>query len=191
MPLQRCQGGATRWRPRRTALIYWPITSRPIKSQRPSERPDGTSRQRNLTRRKAYNTLQSQVHECYGRFVWPTRHASIADISEMDLIDETRRVAITSPGASAFLDASARYHSMNSGVFTLAIARRLGVALFPPQALCAACDAPMDSRGDRALSFCNGGPVSRGHRHGSLMYALSGTLRDANLRSERLGTPLD
>jgi hypothetical protein len=37
----------------------------------------------------------------------------IADVSVMDLIDETRRVAITSPGA--FLGASARYHSMNSG----------------------------------------------------------------------------
>jgi hypothetical protein len=103
----------------------------------------------------------------------------------MDLIDETGRIAITSPDATAFLDASARYHWMNSGVFTLEIARRLGVALFPPQALCAACDAPMDSRGDHALSFCNRGPVSRGHRHGSLMHALSGTLRDANVPSER------
>jgi hypothetical protein len=28
-------------------------------------------------------------------------------------------------------------------------------------------------------------PLSRGHRHGSLIYALSGALRDANLRSER------
>jgi hypothetical protein len=103
----------------------------------------------------------------------------------MDLIDGTRSVAITSPGASAFLDASARYHSMNLGVFNLAIAQRLGVPLFPPQAFCAACDAPMDSRGDHALSFCNSGPVSRGHRHGSLMHALSGTVHDANLRSER------
>jgi hypothetical protein len=102
----------------------------------------------------------------------------------MNRIDENRRVAITSPGASALLDASARYHSMNLGVFTLAIARRLVVALFPPQALCAACDAPMDSRSDHVLSFCNSGPVSRGHRHGFLMHALSGTLLDANLRSE-------
>jgi hypothetical protein len=74
---------------------------------------------------------------------------------------------------------------MNFGVFTLAIARRLGVALLLPQAVCAACDAPMDSRGDHVLSFCNSGPVSRGHRHGSLMRALSGTLSDATLRSER------
>jgi hypothetical protein len=43
----------------------------------------------------------------------------------------------------------------------------------------------MDSRGYHALSFYNSGPVSRGHRHGSLMQAHSGTLRDANLRSER------
>jgi hypothetical protein len=43
----------------------------------------------------------------------------------------------------------------------------------------------MDSRGDHALLFCNLGLVSRGHRHGSLMQALSGTLRYANLRSER------
>jgi hypothetical protein len=56
--------------------------------------------------------------------------------------------------------------------------------VFPPQAICAACDAPMDSRGDHALSFCSSGPASRGHRHGSLMHALSGALRDANLRSE-------
>jgi hypothetical protein len=103
----------------------------------------------------------------------------------MDLIDETRRVAITSPVTSAFLDASEIYHSMNSGVFTLAIARRLGVALFPRQALRAACDALMDSRGDHALSLCNSGPSSRGHRCGSLMHALSGTLRDANSCSER------
>jgi hypothetical protein len=74
---------------------------------------------------------------------------------------------------------------MTSGLFTLAIAGRPGVALFPPQALCAACDAPMDSRGDNALSFCNSGPVSRGHRHGSLMHALSGNQRNANLRSGR------
>jgi hypothetical protein len=67
----------------------------------------------------------------------------------------------------------------------LAIARRLGVALFPPKALRAACDAPMDFRGDHALSFCNRGPVSRGPRHSSLIHALSGTLRDANLHSER------
>jgi hypothetical protein len=103
----------------------------------------------------------------------------------MDVIDETRRVAITSPGASAFLDASARYHLMNPGVFALAIARRLGVSVFPSQAICSACDAPMDSRGDHASLFCGSGPVSRGHRHGSLMHALSGTLHDANLRSER------
>jgi hypothetical protein len=96
----------------------------------------------------------------------------------------TRRVEITSPGASVFLDASARYHPMNTGVFTLAVARRLGVSVFPPQATCAACDAPIDSRGDHALSFCSSGLVSRGHRHGSLMHALSGALRDANLRSE-------
>jgi hypothetical protein len=43
----------------------------------------------------------------------------------------------------------------------------------------------MDSRGDHALSFCSSGPVSRGHSHGSLMPALSGAPRDANLRSER------
>jgi hypothetical protein len=43
----------------------------------------------------------------------------------------------------------------------------------------------MDCRGDHAVSFCGRGPVSRGHRHGSLMHALSGALRDANLRSER------
>jgi hypothetical protein len=102
-----------------------------------------------------------------------------------DLIDETRRIAITSPGARAFLDAFARYHPMNTGVFTLAIARRPGVFVFPPQAICAAYDAPMDSRSDHALSFCSRGPVSRGHRHGSLMHALSGALRDANLCSER------
>jgi hypothetical protein len=81
---------------------------------------------RNLTRRKTQHTLQSHVQDCRGRSVWPTRHASIADVSVMDLVYETRRVAITSPGASAFLDASARYNSMNSGVFNLAIARPLG-----------------------------------------------------------------
>jgi hypothetical protein len=97
---------------------------------------------RNLTRRKTQHTLQSHVHECLGRSVWPTRHVSIADVSVMDLIDETRRVSITSPGASAFLDASARYHSMNSGVFSLAIARRLGVALLLPEALCARVTLP-------------------------------------------------
>jgi hypothetical protein len=30
---------------------------------------------RNLTRRKPQHTLQSHVHECRGRSVWPTRHA--------------------------------------------------------------------------------------------------------------------
>jgi hypothetical protein len=103
----------------------------------------------------------------------------------MDLIDETRRIAITSPGVCAFLDASARYHPMKTGVFTLATARRLGVSVFPPLAICGACDASKDSRGDHALSFCSGGPVSHSHRRGSLMHALSGSLRDANLRSER------
>jgi hypothetical protein len=103
----------------------------------------------------------------------------------MDLIDETRRIVIAAPGASAFLDTSVRYHPMNTGVFTLAIARRLVVSVFPSQAMCNACDAPMDSRGDHALSFCSIGPVSRGHRYGSLMHAVSGALRDSNLRSER------
>jgi hypothetical protein len=102
----------------------------------------------------------------------------------MDLIDETRGIAITSPGASAFLDASARYHPKYTCVFTLAIVRRMGASMFPPKAICAACDAPMDSCGDHALSFCSSGPVCRGHRDGSLMHALSGALRDANLRSE-------
>jgi hypothetical protein len=75
---------------------------------------------------------------------------------------------------------------MNTGAFTLAISRRLKVSVIPPQAICAACDALMDSRGDgdRALSFCSSVPTSRGHVHGSLMHALSGVLRDANLRSE-------
>jgi hypothetical protein len=72
--------------------------------------------------------------------------ASIADVSVMDLIDKTRRIVIAAPGASAILDASVRYHPMNTGVFTLVIARRLVVSVFPPQAMCAACDAPMDSR---------------------------------------------
>jgi hypothetical protein len=76
------------------------------------------------------------------------QHASIADVAEMDLIDGTRRIAITSPGASAFLDASACNHPMNTGVFTLAIARRLGFSVFHPQAICAAIDASMDFRGD-------------------------------------------
>jgi hypothetical protein len=106
---------------------------------------------RTLTRRKTQQTLQSHVYECRGRSVWPTRHASITDVAVMDLIDETRRIAITPPGASAFLDASARYHPMNSGVFTLAIARNLGVSAFPPQAICTACGAPMDSSGDHAF----------------------------------------
>jgi hypothetical protein len=97
---------------------------------------------------KTQHTLQSHVHECRGRCVWPTRHASIADVSVMDLIDETRRIAITS-------------QPMNTGVFTLAIARRLGVSVFLPQAICAAYDAPMNSRGDHALSFCSSRPVSR------------------------------
>jgi hypothetical protein len=74
---------------------------------------------------------------------------------------------------------------MNTGVITLASSRRLEVSIFPPQAICAACDAPMASRGDHALLFCSSGPASRGHRHGYLMHALSGALRDANLRSER------
>jgi hypothetical protein len=102
----------------------------------------------------------------------------------MDIIYETRGIAITSSGASAFFDASARYHPMNRGVFTL-IGGRLGVSVFPPQAICAACDAPMDFRGDHALSFGSSKPVSRGQRHGSLMHALSGALRDAKLRRER------
>jgi hypothetical protein len=109
----------------------------------------------------------------------------MADISVMDLIDETRRIAITPPDASAFLDASARYHPKYTCVFTLAIARRMGVSVFPPKAICAACDPPMDSRGDHDLSSCSSGPVFRSHRHGSLIHALSGALRDANLRSER------
>jgi hypothetical protein len=49
--------------------------------------------------KKRQLTLQSHVYECRGRSVWPTRHASIADVSVMDITDETRRVAITSPGA--------------------------------------------------------------------------------------------
>jgi hypothetical protein len=85
---------------------------------------------RTLTRRKTQHTLQSHVHECRGRSLWPDRHASIADVSVMDLIDETRRIAITSPGDSAFLDASERYHPMDTGVYTLSIACRLGILCF-------------------------------------------------------------
>jgi hypothetical protein len=54
------------------------------------------------------------------------------DVSAMELIDETRRIETTSPDASAFFDESARCQPMNTGVFTLAIARRLGVYVFPP-----------------------------------------------------------
>jgi hypothetical protein len=114
---------------------------------------------RTLTRRKSQHALQSYVHECRGLSMWPSRHASIADVSVTDLIDETRRIAITSPGAIAFLDASPRYNPMNTGFFTLA--RHLGVSLCPPQAICAACDAPMDSHGNHALSFRSSGLVSR------------------------------
>jgi hypothetical protein len=76
----------------------------------------------NIDSTKNATPLPNHVHEYRGRSVWPPRHASIADVSVMNLIDETRRIAITSPGASAFLDASALYHPMNTGVFTLAIA---------------------------------------------------------------------
>jgi hypothetical protein len=140
---------------------------------------------RTLTRRKTQHTLQSHVHECRVRSVWPTRNVSIADFSLMDLIDETQRTAITTPGASAFLGSSARYHLMNTGVLTLAIARRLGVSVFRSPAICSACDAPMDSHGDHALLFYGSGPVSRGHMHCSLMHVIDDVLRDANFRSER------
>jgi hypothetical protein len=111
--------------------------------------------------------------------------SDIADVQVMDLIDETRRVPSTSPAASMFHDVSARYHPMTTIVFIIATARRLGVSLFPPQAICAACDAPMDPCSDHTLSFCSSGPVSRDHRHGSVMYVLSDAIHDANLRSER------
>jgi hypothetical protein len=42
--------------------------------------------------------------------------------THIDRIDEVGRVAITPPGTSAFLDASARYYPMNTGVITFAIA---------------------------------------------------------------------
>jgi hypothetical protein len=59
---------------------------------------------RTLTRRKTQHTLQSHVHEYRGQSVWPTRHATFANVSVMAFIVETRRVAIMSPGASAFLE---------------------------------------------------------------------------------------
>jgi hypothetical protein len=66
--------------------------------------------------------------------------------------------------------------------------RRSGFSVFRPQASCATIDAPKDSCGDLALSFCSSGRVSHGHRHGSvmhLMHTLSCALRDAKLRSKR------
>jgi hypothetical protein len=57
-------------------------------------------------------------------------------------------------------------------VFTLAIARRLGVSVFPPRAICAALKLPWTLA---ATMLC----------HASLMHPLSGSLRDANFRSER------
>jgi hypothetical protein len=39
--------------------------------------------------------------------------------------------------------------------------------------ICAECDEPMDRNGDRALPFCENGPVSRGNRRRSLMWAFS------------------
>jgi hypothetical protein len=60
-----------------------------------------------LTRRKPQHGIQSHVHECRGR----------SDVLVMELIDETRRVMIMSPGANTFLDASAHYHPMNTGDF--------------------------------------------------------------------------
>jgi hypothetical protein len=75
-----------------------------------------------LTRRKPQHGIQSHVHECRGR----------SDFLEMELIDETRRVMIMSPGANSFLDASAHYHPMNTGDFT----QRLGV-LYSPCRRCA------------------------------------------------------
>jgi hypothetical protein len=57
-------------------------------------RPDSTPK--NMTRRKPQYRLQSQVHECRGR----------SDVVVKDLIDETRRVAMMCPGASAFLGAN-------------------------------------------------------------------------------------
>jgi hypothetical protein len=60
-PLQRCQGCATRWRSRRTAIINWLIMSRPIKSQHPSGRPDGTSRHSEIDSTKnATHTAESR-----------------------------------------------------------------------------------------------------------------------------------
>jgi hypothetical protein len=110
--------------------------------------------------------------------------ASVADVSVMDLIDETLWAAKTSPGASTFRDASARYKPMNTGALTLVIARRQGFSVLPPLAMCAACDTVVASRGDHATSFYSSGTVSRGLRHGSLMQWLCGALRDASMRNE-------
>jgi hypothetical protein len=44
MPLQRYHKYAKRWRPCRTAISYWLITSRPTTSSHPSARSDGMSR---------------------------------------------------------------------------------------------------------------------------------------------------
>jgi hypothetical protein len=96
--------------------------------------------------------------------------ASIADVSVMDLTDETRRIAITSADASAFHYTSARHHPANggglhprdcptSGSFCLSSA---GDTLKLPWTLA-------------ATMLC----------HASLMHPLSGSLRDANFRSER------
>jgi hypothetical protein len=78
------------------------------------------------------HTLQIHVLKRRGRSLWSTRHATIDDVSLMDLlVDEARSLAITSPGASTFLDGSPHYHPMNTGAFTLAISRSLIVAYFP------------------------------------------------------------
>jgi hypothetical protein len=102
----------------------------------------------------------------------------------MDLFDETRTIAIRSHGVSTLVEATASYHAKNTGVLTLVIARHL-VFFVPLQAKSAACDAPMDSRGDHTFSVCSSGPVSRGHRYGSLTHVRSGALLEANLLSKR------
>jgi hypothetical protein len=125
------------------------------------------------------------------------------DLPAKYLRDETRGIAITTPGASTFLDASPYYHPMNTGTYALAISRRLRVPVF----LLRRCVLVVEgggkwgrlmlslmatfarSRMHRDTERLKRQPVSRAHCHGAVLASFARQVLKNHSRAQTTREP--
>ena len=135
--------------------------------------------------RKTQNLLITHIHDRRASNFWPSLHAPLQALTDVEGERICRRKSLATPGGSDYLLALAINHPMPSDDFQVAIARRLRLPLVDDSLPCPACDLAVDRFGDHHLvctKSAHGGAVSRNARHNSVRDNLHNpVVKDAQL----------